>query len=166
MCIRDRLKTASDGRLKGFAKALHEVCHDLALQVAKDGEGAEKLIDITVTGAESDTAAHRIAMSIANSPLVKTAIAGEDANWGRIVMAVGKAGEKAERDKLAIWFGGIRVAHKGLRDPAYDETKVSDLMKEQEIDIRVDLGLGKGAAKVWTCDLTKEYVAINGDYRS
>ena len=112
-------------------------------------------------------AAKRVAFAIANSPLVKTAIAGEDANWGRIVAAVGKAGEKADRDKLAIWFGDIRVAHKGLRDPAYDEAKVSALMKEEKIAIRVDIGAGgAGRATVWTCDLTKDYVAINGDYRS
>ena len=139
---------------------------NLAHQVVRDGEGARKFVGVEVTGADSARAAKRIALSIANSPLVKTAVAGEDANWGRIVMAVGKAGETAERDRLAIWFGGIRVAHKGLRDPAYDEAKVSAVMKELEIEIRVDLGLGKAAAKVWTCDLTKEYVAINGDYRS
>jgi glutamate N-acetyltransferase/amino-acid N-acetyltransferase len=105
-------------------------------------------------------------LSIANSPLVKTAIAGEDANWGRIVMAIGKAGEKAERDRIAIWFGNIRVAHKGLRDPFYDEAEVSKLMREQEIDIYVDLGVGKGETVVWTCDLTHDYITINGDYRS
>jgi glutamate N-acetyltransferase/amino-acid N-acetyltransferase len=132
----------------------------------EDGEGARKFVEVTVTGADSAKAAKRVAFSIANSPLVKTAIAGEDANWGRIVMAVGKAGEKADRDRLAIWFGGVRVAHKGLRDPDYDEAEVSQIMKRDDIVINVDLGLGKGAATVWTCDLTKEYVAINGDYRS
>ncbi|MFO1135833.1 MAG: bifunctional glutamate N-acetyltransferase/amino-acid acetyltransferase ArgJ [Rhodoblastus sp.] len=161
-----KITAASDRRLAAFKAALGVVLTNLAHQVVRDGEGARKFVGVEVTGAESAKAAKRIALSIANSPLVKTAIAGEDANWGRIVMAVGKAGEKAERDRLAIWFGGIRVAHKGLRDPAYDEARVSDVMKEQEIDIRVDLGVGKGAAKVWTCDLTKEYVAINGDYRS
>jgi len=105
-------------------------------------------------------------MSIANSPLVKTAIAGEDANWGRVVMAVGKAGEPADRDKLSIWFGGIRVAHKGARDPSYDEQKVSEAMRNPQIALKVALGLGKGRDRVLTCDLTKEYVAINGDYRS
>jgi glutamate N-acetyltransferase/amino-acid N-acetyltransferase len=125
-----------------------------------------KFVEIVVTGAENARAARRVARAIANSPLVKTAIAGEDANWGRIVMAVGKAGEKAERDRLSIWFGGVRVAHKGLRDPNYDETEVSEIMKRQEIVINVDLGVGTGSATVWTCDLTKEYVAINGDYRS
>jgi len=119
-----------------------------------------------VEGAVNKASARRVAMSIANSPLVKTAIAGEDANWGRVVMAVGKAGEPADRDKLSIWFGGIRVAHKGARDPAYDEAKVSEAMKLPEITLKVALGLGKGRDRVLTCDLTKEYVAINGDYRS
>ncbi len=119
-----------------------------------------------MTGAKGAISAKRIAMSIANSPLVKTAVAGEDANWGRVVMAVGKAGEPAERDKLAIWFGDIRVAAKGARDPAYDEAKTTAYMRGSDITIRVDLGLGRGEATVWTCDLTKEYVEINGDYRS
>jgi glutamate N-acetyltransferase/amino-acid N-acetyltransferase len=161
-----RIARASDPRLKNFKKALHEVLADLAEQVARDGEGARKLVEITVEGAVSNTSARKIAMAIANSPLVKTAIAGEDANWGRVVMAVGKAGEPADRDKLAIWFGGIRVAHKGARDPSYDEAKVSAAMKEPEIKLKVGLGLGKGRDRVLTCDLTKEYVAINGDYRS
>ena len=161
-----RIDAAGDPALADFKAATHDLLKELAIMVAKDGEGVSKFVTIDVEGAESDKAARTIGLSIANSPLVKTAIAGGDPNWGRIVMAVGKAGEKAERDKLAIWFGGIRVAHKGLRDPAYDEGKVSAVMKEQEIEIRVDLGIGKGAAKVWTCDLTKEYVAINGDYRS
>ena len=157
---------ASDRRLKAFKGALDGLLLDLAHQVVKDGEGARKFIEVLVEGAESDKAAKRIALSIANSPLVKTAVAGEDANWGRVVMAVGKAGEKADRDRLAIWFGGTRVAHKGLRDPAYDEAHVSTLMREPHVPIKVDLGLGKGKATVWTCDLTKEYIAINGDYRS
>jgi glutamate N-acetyltransferase/amino-acid N-acetyltransferase len=157
---------ARDRRLAGFKTALDEVLLDLAHQVVKDGEGARKFVEIHVKGAASAAAAKKIALSIANSPLVKTAIAGEDANWGRIVMAVGKAGEKAERDRLAIWFGPIRVAHKGLRDPSYDEAAVSKIMQEQKIDITVDLGLGKGTFVVWTCDLTKRYVEINGDYRS
>jgi glutamate N-acetyltransferase/amino-acid N-acetyltransferase len=161
-----KIEKASDRRLAEFKKALDAVLLDLAHQVVKDGEGARKFVEVTVTGAENAKAAKRIALSIANSPLVKTAIAGEDANWGRIVMAVGKAGEWADRDKLAIWFGGVRVAFKGLRDPAYDEEEVSRIMKRQEIVINVDIGLGEGAATVWTCDLTKEYVAINGDYRS
>ena len=161
-----RIAAANDRRLASFKRALDAVLLDLAHQVVRDGEGARKFVGVEVTGADSAKAAKRIALSIANSPLVKTAIAGEDANWGRIVMAVGKAGERAERDKLAIWFGGVRVAHKGLRDPHYDEAAASAVMKRPEIDIRVDLGLGAGAAKVWTCDLTKEYVSINGDYRS
>jgi glutamate N-acetyltransferase/amino-acid N-acetyltransferase len=161
-----RIATAADPRLKGFKAALDGLLLDLAHQVVKDGEGARKFIEITVAGADSAKAAKQIALSIANSPLVKTAVAGEDANWGRVVMAVGKAGEKAERDKLAIWFGGVRVAHKGLRDPTYDEAQVSALMREPHVPIRVELGIGKGTATVWTCDLTKEYIAINGDYRS
>jgi glutamate N-acetyltransferase/amino-acid N-acetyltransferase len=161
-----KISDPSDRRLKSFKKALDIVLLDLAHQVVKDGEGARKFVKITVEGAVSKKSAKKIAMSIANSPLVKTAIAGEDANWGRIVAAVGKAGEPADRDRLAIYFGDIRVAHKGLRDPGYDEEKTSALMREGEIDIRVDLDLGNGHAVVWTCDLTKDYVAINGDYRS
>jgi glutamate N-acetyltransferase / amino-acid N-acetyltransferase len=157
---------ADDTRLKAFAKALDEVCLDLALQVAKDGEGAEKLIEIAVTGAESDKAAHRIAMSIANSPLVKTAIAGEDANWGRIVMAIGKAGEKAIRDKLRIRIGGVQVAVKGMRDTAYKEAEIMPHMKGRHIVIEADVGVAKGKSRVWTCDLTHRYIDINGSYRS
>ena len=160
------LKSADDARLKGFAKALDGLCLDLALQVAKDGEGAEKLIEIHVTGAESDRAAHRIAMSIANSPLVKTAIAGEDANWGRVVMAVGKAGEKAIRDKLRITIGGVSVARNGMRDPAYKEAEIMPHMKGRHIVITVDVGVARGKARVWTCDLTHRYIDINGSYRS
>ena len=162
-----KIVAASDKRLAGFKKALDTVLMNLAHQVVRDGEGCRKFVEVRVEGAASVKAAKRVGMSIANSPLVKTAIAGEDANWGRIVAAVGKAGEKADRDKLAIWFGDIRVAHKGLRDPAYDEKMTSAYMKGEKIDIRVEIGAGgKGAATVWTCDLTKEYVAINGDYRS
>jgi len=161
-----KISRASDPRLKAFRKALDGVLGNLAEQIARDGEGARKLVEITVEGAVSKTSARRIAMSIANSPLVKTALAGEDANWGRVVMAVGKAGEPANRDKLSIWFNGIRVAHKGYRDPAYDEAEVSAAMKKPEISLKVALGLGKGRDRVLTCDLTKEYVAINGDYRS
>jgi glutamate N-acetyltransferase/amino-acid N-acetyltransferase len=124
------------------------------------------MVEVEVTGAKSAASAKKIALSIANSPLVKTAVAGEDANWGRVVMAVGKAGEPADRDRLAIWFGDIRVAHQGERDPAYSEEATSAYMQGEDIHIRVDLGIGKGKATVWTCDLTKEYVAINGDYRS
>jgi glutamate N-acetyltransferase/amino-acid N-acetyltransferase len=161
-----KIATASDPRLRGFRKAFQMVLADLAEQVARDGEGARKLVEIEVAGAMSKASARRIAMSIANSPLVKTAIAGEDANWGRVVMAVGKAGEPADRDKLSIWFNGIRVAHKGMRDPAYDEAAVSKAMKNPKISLKVALGLGKGGDRVLTCDLTKEYIAINGDYRS
>lgn len=152
--------------LSPFEAALNAVLHDLALQVVRDGEGARKLVEISVTGAESDVSAKTIAFAIANSPLVKTAIAGEDANWGRIVMAVGKAGEPAERDRLAIWFGDVQVAQDGERMPNYSEEAASTVMKEERIPIHVDLGLGDGTATVWTCDLTKDYVAINGDYRS
>jgi glutamate N-acetyltransferase/amino-acid N-acetyltransferase len=161
-----RISNASDKRLKEFRRALHGVLADLSEQIARDGEGARKLVRITVEGAVSKKSARRVALSIANSLLVKTAIAGEDANWGRVVMAVGKAGEPAERDRLAIWFGDIRVAAKGARDPAYDETEVSAYMKGDVIDLTIDLGLGRGIDRVLTCDLTKEYVAINGDYRS
>ena len=160
------IRRAVDTKVKDFRRALHAVLANLSEQVARDGEGARKLVEVVVEGAVSQASARRIAMSIANSPLVKTAIAGEDANWGRVVMAVGKAGEPADRDKLAIWFSGIRVAHKGARDPAYNEAAVSAAMKKPEIRLKVALGLGKGRDRVLTCDLTKEYVAINGDYRS
>ena len=156
----------ADPRLGPFKRALGKLLLDLAQQVVRDGEGARKFIEIKVEGAKSRKAAKRIAMAIANSPLVKTAAAGEDANWGRIVMAVGKAGEKAERDKLDIHFGKIRVAHNGLRDPAYSEAEASAYMKRRKIDIKVNVGVGRATARVWTCDLTKDYVAINGDYRS
>lgn len=161
-----KISRASDPRLKAFVKAFNQVLANLAEQVARDGEGARKLVEITVEGAKTKVSARKIAMSIANSPLVKTAIAGEDANWGRVVMAVGKAGEPADRDKLSISFNGIRVAKSGARDPDYDEAQVSEAMKAPEIAIKVSLGLGKGRDRVMTCDLTKEYVAINGDYRS
>src|SRR3954468_22785809 len=161
-----KITRASDPRLKAFAKAFFGVLADLSEQVARDGEGARKLVEVIVEGATTKTSARRIAMSIANSPLVKTAIAGEDANWGRVVMAVGKAGEPANRDKLSISFNGIRVAKSGARDPSYNEAEVSEVMKNPKIQIKVQLGLGKGRDRVLTCDLTKEYVAINGDYRS
>ena len=160
------IEDAADPRLAAFRRALDKVLLDLAQQVVRDGEGARKFIEVRVAGAASRKAAKRIAMSIANSPLVKTAVAGEDANWGRVVMAVGKAGEKAERDKLDIFFGDIRVAHAGLRDPDYDEAAASAYMKRKSIVISAHIGVGTATAKVWTCDLTKEYVAINGDYRS
>lgn len=160
------VERADDPVLASFMAALDDLLLDLAHQVVRDGEGARKFVEITVTGAVDDVSAKRIALSAANSPLVKTAIAGEDANWGRIVMAVGKAGEPADRDRLSIWFGDVRVAVEGARDPAYSEAAASAAMREENIRIRVDLGLGEGRATVWTCDLTKEYVAINGDYRS
>ena len=161
-----RILTSGDRRLAAFRAALDAVLLDLAQQVVRDGEGARKFIAVEVTGATNAKAAKKIALSIANSPLVKTAVAGEDANWGRVVMAVGKAGAPADRDRLAIFFNGSRVAHRGQRDPSYDEAAVSKQMKEDTITIRADIGLGEGRATVWTCDLTKEYVAINGDYRS
>ncbi len=155
-----------DRRVRAFAAALDSLLLDLAHQVVRDGEGARKFVEIEVTGAASARSARTIAMSVANSPLVKTAVAGEDANWGRIVMAVGKAGEPADRDRLAIWFGDVRMAHKGERDPGYDEDAAAAIMRRPEIAVRIDVGVGKGRFTVWTCDLTKDYVAINGDYRS
>jgi glutamate N-acetyltransferase/amino-acid N-acetyltransferase len=149
-----------------FRAALDDLCLQLAHLVVRDGEGASKFIRIDVTGADSDASAHRVGMSVANSPLVKTAIAGEDANWGRVVMAVGKAGEPAERDKLAIRFGETQVAKDGLAVEGYDEAPVAAHLKGHEIDIGVDLGLGEGRATVWTCDLTHGYISINADYRS
>jgi glutamate N-acetyltransferase / amino-acid N-acetyltransferase len=160
------LNDAADPRLRSFIRALDQVTLDLALQVIRDGEGAEKLIAITVTGAEDDRAARKIALAIGNSPLVKTAVAGSDANWGRIVMAVGKSGEAADRDKLQIAIGGLSVAKNGMRDPDYDEAALTPHMQGREIDIAVDVGMGRGRATVWTCDLTHRYIDINGSYRS
>jgi glutamate N-acetyltransferase/amino-acid N-acetyltransferase len=161
-----RIEDAADPRAAAFRRALDKLLRNLAHQVVRDGEGARKFITVNVEGAATRKAAKRIALSIANSPLVKTACGGEDANWGRVVMAVGKAGEKAERDKLDISFGKIRVAHAGQRDGSYDEAAASAYMKRDAIEITANLNLGRGRATVWTCDLTKEYVAINGDYRS
>jgi glutamate N-acetyltransferase/amino-acid N-acetyltransferase len=158
--------TDDPAHLADFRRALNEVLHELALMVARDGEGAQKLITVTVEGAVSHHSAKRIAMSIANSPLVKTAIAGEDANWGRIVMAVGKAGEPADRDKLGVAVGGTWMAQAGGVIPGYDEAPVVAHMKGREIEITVDIGLGEGRATVWTCDLTHGYIDINGSYRS
>ena len=149
-----------------FAAALADVCRELAHLVVRDGEGARKFITIRVSGAASDDSARRIGLAIANSPLVKTAIAGEDANWGRVVMAVGKAGEPADRDRLSIAFGGIWTAKNGVPVEGYDEAPVAAHLKGEDIDIAVDLGLGDGRASVWTCDLTHGYIAINADYRS
>jgi len=152
-----------DADLADFKRALNEVCTDLAQQLAKDGEGAEKFV---ITGAENREAAKVIALAVANSPLVKTAVAGEDANWGRVVMAIGKAGQKAERDKIAITIGGIQVAKDGQVVPGYDEAPVAQHMKGRNIVIEADVGVGSGAATVWTCDLTHRYIDINADYRT
>ncbi|MBF0324162.1 bifunctional glutamate N-acetyltransferase/amino-acid acetyltransferase ArgJ [Magnetospirillum moscoviense] len=156
----------ADPRLKDFRAKLFDLLKDLAHQVVKDGEGATKFVEVTVTGAASTRAAKRIALSIANSPLVKTAIAGEDANWGRVVMAVGKSGEKADRDKLSIRIGGIEVAHDGEVVPGYDEAPVTAHMKGSHIVIETDVGVGRSKATVWTCDLTHAYIDINGSYRT
>jgi glutamate N-acetyltransferase/amino-acid N-acetyltransferase len=155
-----------DPALKGFQAALEDLLRDLAIQVVRDGEGASKFVTIDVSGAESPQAARRIALSIGNSPLVKTAVAGEDPNWGRIVMAVGKAGERADRDRLSISIGGIEVARDGWVVPGYDEAPVARHMKGQDIDIAVDVGVGDASARVWTCDLGHGYIDINADYRS
>lgn len=160
------LHTIDDPGADAFQAALIDLCRQLAHLVVRDGEGATKFITVAVDGAASDESAHRIAMSIANSPLVKTAIAGEDANWGRIVMAVGKAGEPAERDKLAIRFGRTQVARDGYAVEGYDEAPVTAHLLGSDIEIGVDLGLGEGRATVWTCDLTHGYISINADYRS
>ena len=160
------LASFDDAGADAFAAALHDVCRQLALLVVRDGEGAQKLIELNVTGAVSDDSARRIGLAVANSPLVKTAIAGEDANWGRVVMAVGKAGEPADRDKLSIGFGGLWAAREGQPLADYDEAPVAAHLKGREIAIEIDLGLGDGRATVWTCDLTHGYIAINADYRS
>jgi glutamate N-acetyltransferase / amino-acid N-acetyltransferase len=162
-----RIDGADDPRLADFSAALHDLMHELALWIVKDGEGISKLITVQIEGAETDAAAKRIALSIANSPLVKTAIAGGDANWGRVVMAVGKAGEAADRDRLAIWFGDTLVAKDGMRAPDYSEEAASAHVRGREIVIRADVGTGgPGRATVWGCDLTNDYIAINADYRS
>jgi len=159
-------KSIADKNLKAFRSALDAVMTDLAQQVVKDGEGAQKLVTINVTGAESADSARRVGLAIGNSPLVKTAIAGEDANWGRVVMAVGKAGEPADRDRLSIAMGGIVIAEKGEGVVGYDEAPVAAHLKGRDVQIDVDLGIGKGRARVWTCDLTHGYIDINADYRS
>lgn len=160
------ITSLEDPRADVFGEALRDVLFDLAIQVVRDGEGATKQVSIHVEGATSDASAFRIAKAIADSPLVKTAIAGEDANWGRVVMAVGKAGEPADRDRLSIRFGDLLVAKDGERAPIYDEAATSAYMKGQELDLTVSLGLGDGRATVYTCDLTHGYITINGDYRS
>lgn len=160
------LSSFDDAGADAFAAALEQVCLDLSQLVVRDGEGASKFIEITVEGAESNESARRVALSVANSPLVKTAIAGEDANWGRVVMAVGKAGEPADRDRLSIRFGATQVAKDGLAVEGYDEAPVTTHLKGDEIEIGVDLGVGDGRATVWTCDLTHGYISINADYRT
>ncbi len=162
----DDLAGFEDTGADAFAAALNDLCRQLAQLVVRDGEGASKFITVDVTGADSDESAHRVGLAIANSPLVKTAIAGEDANWGRVVMAVGKAGETADRDKLSIGFGGIWTAKDGQPCEDYDEAPVAEHLKGDEIMIAVDLGIGPGRATVWTCDLTHGYISINADYRS
>ncbi|MEM8572504.1 MAG: bifunctional glutamate N-acetyltransferase/amino-acid acetyltransferase ArgJ [Pseudomonadota bacterium] len=160
------MRDASDPRLSVFSSALEDVMRDLAHQVVRDGEGATKFVEVAVTQAASDEDAHKVGMAIANSPLVKTAIAGEDPNWGRIVMAVGKSGAQADRDRLSIRFGDIAVAEQGWVAPDYEEARGAEYMKRAEIHISVDLGIGTGHATVWTCDLTHQYIAINADYRT
>jgi glutamate N-acetyltransferase/amino-acid N-acetyltransferase len=160
------LVSAESPGADAFAAALHDICRQLAHLVVRDGEGAQKFIAVTVSGAVSDESARRVGLAIANSPLVKTAIAGEDANWGRVVMAVGKAGEPADRDRLSIGFGGVWAAREGQPLADYDEAPVAAHLKGQDITIEVDLGLGEGRATVWTCDLTHGYIDINGSYRS
>ncbi|MGD9784428.1 MAG: bifunctional glutamate N-acetyltransferase/amino-acid acetyltransferase ArgJ [Hyphomicrobiaceae bacterium] len=156
----------SDKRLAAFGAALHDLMRDLAIQIAKDGEGLSKFVTFEIAGAEDFRAARTIARACANSPILKAAIAGQDPNWGRVVMAVGKSGEAADRDKLTIWFGPHCVARDGERAPEYDEKTVAKYMQNREIVIRADVGVGKGSATVWTCDLTHDYVSINADYRS
>jgi glutamate N-acetyltransferase / amino-acid N-acetyltransferase len=160
------LTSYDDAGADAFAAALNDICRQLAHLVVRDGEGAQKFIEINVSGAANDDSARRIGLAIANSPLVKTAIAGEDANWGRVVMAVGKAGEPANRDSLSISFGATQVACNGLAVAGYDEAPVAQHLKQNEIQIGVDLGIGAGRATVWTCDLTHGYISINADYRS
>lgn len=162
----DPLTAVASPGADAFHAALRAVCKTLAHQVVRDGEGASKFIAVTVAGAADDRAAKVVALSIANSPLVKTAIAGGDANWGRVVMAVGKAGEVADRDRLSIAFGGIRVAAHGAVVPGYDEAPVAAHLAGSNIEIDVDLGIGDGRATIWTCDLTHGYISINADYRS
>ena len=161
-----RVSGVGDAHLKGFREALREVAIDLATQVVRDGEGAQKFVTIDVSGAESAAAARRIGLAIANSPLVKTAIAGGDPNWGRVVMAVGKAGEKADRDKMSIGMGGLPITVEGQLVDGYDESVTGAHMSSREVEIAVDVGVGRGKARVWTCDLTHGYIEINADYRT
>ncbi|PXA93311.1 bifunctional ornithine acetyltransferase/N-acetylglutamate synthase, partial [Caulobacter sp. D4A] len=161
-----KISRPGDKRLADFREKLEGVLLDLALQLVRDGEGATKFVKITVNGAESPLSARKIARTIAESPLVKTAFAGEDANWGRIVMAVGRADEPVNREKISVKFGDLFAARDGLVSAEYDEAAMSAYMKHQELEVTVEVGVGKGSSTVWTCDLTKQYVAINGDYRS
>ena len=161
-----RIGRAGDLRLQGFRAALEGVLTDLAQQIVRDGEGAQKLVSITVRGAASEAAARKLGLAIANSPLVKTAIAGEDPNWGRIVAVVGRAGVPFEQERLSIWLGGERAAKDGVADSAFDEPAAARHMKGQEVEIAVEIGAGPGTATVWTCDLTHGYIEINADYRS
>jgi len=160
------ITAAGDPRFAAFAEALRAVCHELAMQVVKDGEGASKIATIRIESAASDASAKAVAVSIANSPLIKTAMAAGDANWGRIVMAVGKSYQPADIEKLAIWFDGVQVAKDGARAPDYDEAAASAVFAQPEFTIRVELGVGQGTATVYTCDLTHGYVDINGAYRT
>ena len=157
---------ADDPALDGFRVALDSVMQDLAQQIVRDGEGATKFVTISVSGADDNTAAHRIGMAIANSPLVKTAIAGEDANWGRIVMAIGKAGEGVDQSQIGVSIGGVLIAADGARVDGYDEAPVATHMAGNNISVKVTVGAGAGSAQIWTCDLTHGYISINADYRS
>lgn len=161
-----KITSTEDSAYKDLETALHSVCCDLAHQIVKDGEGATKFIEVQVTGATSDASAKIVARSIADSPLVKTAMAAQDANWGRIVMAVGKSGEPAERDRLAIWIGEEQVAQAGMKLDTYSEERANSFLKQDHIILRTDLGLGEGEATIWTCDLTHRYIEINAGYRS
>jgi glutamate N-acetyltransferase/amino-acid N-acetyltransferase len=161
-----KISRAGDRRLADFRDKLEHVLMDLAQQLVRDGEGASKFIKVTVTGAESHASARKIARTICESPLVKTAFAGEDANWGRIVMAVGRADEPVDRDSMSVRFGDLWAAQDGLVSPTYNEARMSAYMKKPELEVTVDVGTGRGSATLWTCDLTKRYVEINGDYRS
>ena len=161
-----KISRAGDRRLADFRDKLEQVMLDLALQLVRDGEGASKFVKITVTGARSPASARKIAKTVAESPLVKTAFAGEDANWGRIVMAVGRAEEPINRERLGIRFGDLVAAAEGAVSPGYDEEAMSAYMKNAELEVGIDVGVGRSSATVWTCDLTKRYIEINGDYRS
>jgi glutamate N-acetyltransferase/amino-acid N-acetyltransferase len=161
-----KVHRAGEHRLADFRDKLEGVLMDLAHQLVRDGEGATKFIKITVTGAQSAASARKIARSVAESPLVKTAFAGEDANWGRIVMAVGKADEPIDRDSLSVKFGDLWAAQDGLVAASYSEARMSAYMKKKELEVTIDVGVGRASSTVWTCDLTKRYVEINGDYRS